>query len=100
MRSLIEEAWEAEVVGSPMFKLFQKLKHCHHELVKWQRSKAVNSKMQISALKEMLANLKTDERHNNGEEILKREKELAKAYMQEERFWKEKSRVNWLKWGD
>ena len=56
--------------------------------------------MQISALKEMLADLKTDERHNNGEEILKREKELAKAYMQEERFWKEKSRVNWLKWGD
>ena len=56
--------------------------------------------MQISALKELLANLKSDERQYNGEEILKREKELAKAYMQEERFWKEKSRVNWLKWGD
>ena len=28
------------------------------------------------------------------------EKELLVAYQMEERFWKEKSRVKWLKWGD
>lgn len=60
----------------------------------------MNSKMQISALKEKLAVLKTNESQNNGGEILKLEEELAEAYMQEERFWKEKSRVNWLKWDD
>ena len=93
-------AWEVDVLGSPMFQLCPKLKCCKHELVKWKQSRSSNSKEQINKLKERLANLKEGRQATNLEDIAKLEEDLTKAYEQEERFWREKSRVNWLRCGD
>ena len=54
-RQVILEAWNVEVIGSPMFKLFHKLKHCCHTLVSWQRYSESNSQKKINDLKQELA---------------------------------------------
>ena len=55
---------------------------------------------QIKKLKERLADLKEGRQAANSDHIERLEEDLTKAYEQEERYWREKSRVKWLKWGD
>ena len=83
-----------------MFKLFQKLKHCGHALVAWQKNGEVNSAQKINQLEQTLANLKSQGDEANKEEILTCEKKLLEEYQLEEKYWREKSRVKWLKWRD
>ncbi|XP_016172584.1 uncharacterized protein LOC107614975 [Arachis ipaensis] len=45
--NIVKHAWDLEVVGSSMFKLATKLKHCRHKLYEWQKSADSNSKQQI-----------------------------------------------------
>ena len=94
VKEIVERVWSVDVVDSPMFQLFHKLKHCRHELVKWQKAGSMNSKEQINLLKERLANLKEGREAASSGEILKLKEELTIAYEYEECYWKEKSRVN------
>ena len=93
----MESAWSLDMVGSPMFQLFNKLKHCRHELVKWQHTGFMNAKEKINQLKQCLAGLKEGREEASSGEIPRLEEELTKAYENEERYWKEKSCINWLK---
>ncbi|QHO32017.1 Reverse transcriptase [Arachis hypogaea] len=89
---IIEEAWKKEVIGSPMFYLFQKLKGCQHELVKWQASEPSNSKKEIMRLEGLLSAAKENPTLANKEHIMELEKTYPKRV-----FWKEKSPVRWLR---
>ena len=100
VKETIERAWSVDVVGSPMFQLFHKHKHCRHKLVKWHKAGTMNLKEQINRPKEHLANLKEGREEASNGEIPKLEEELTTTYEYEECYWKEKSRVNWLMWGD
>ncbi|KAL4288227.1 hypothetical protein AHAS_Ahas19G0265100 [Arachis hypogaea] len=44
VNKFVKENWQLRVSGSAMVQLFQKLKRCRHELVKWQSSGAGNSR--------------------------------------------------------
>ena len=100
VKLIVASVWAQNKEGSPMFQHFQRLKQCRHELVSWQRNNNVNSSTRIKQLCDQLVTLKEDKEVHNRAEILALEKELTNAYQQEERFWKEKSRINWLRWGD
>ncbi|XP_016206594.1 uncharacterized protein LOC107646967 [Arachis ipaensis] len=87
-----------EVVGSAMFSLAQKLKECRHRLVQWQITHKANSRKEIENLQASLEELRVAG-INGGEEITRLEEKLELAYMKEESYWREKSRVKWLKEG-
>ena len=93
----MKDAWSVEVVGSPMFQFFHKLKHYRHELVQWQKSGSSNSKEKIAMLKDSLASLKEGRQVAMNEEVAQLEDELSREYEKEGRLWREKSRVNWLR---
>ncbi|XP_025640980.1 uncharacterized protein [Arachis hypogaea] len=86
-------------LGSPMYIVPQKLKLCSHKLVQWQQSNRSNSKKEIETLKARLEEISTTG-ICGGIEIHEVESKLEKAYLNEELYWKEKSRVKWLREGD
>ncbi|XP_016199352.1 uncharacterized protein LOC107640341 [Arachis ipaensis] len=91
---IVSEAWLTSFPGSSMYQLFQKLKKCRHELVKWQSARTSNSKKKIDELKALLSVVKADPTTADKKQILLLEDELAAAHISEERYWKEKSRVS------
>ena len=68
-------------------------------IVNWQRNSNSNSSLRIDQLKQDLIVSKGRGADIDKTEILALEKELLEAYQSEERFWKEKAWVKWLKWG-
>lgn len=80
-----------DVHGSPMFRLFHKLKHCRHALVDWQQACSTNSRRRIEELQKELLNLKENGTNGDSGRIIGLEKNLLEAHQQEERYWKEKS---------
>ncbi|XP_072071864.1 uncharacterized protein [Arachis hypogaea] len=99
VRRIVSEVWRMEVVGSAMFTLAQKLKECQHRLVHWQIHNKTNSKKEIDELQAAFDKRRASDVHG-GEEITRLEEKLEKAYLKEERYWKEKSRSKWLREGD
>ncbi|XP_072065378.1 uncharacterized protein [Arachis hypogaea] len=99
VKRIVSEVWKIEVVGSAMFSLAQKLKECRHILVQWQITHKANSRKEIEDLQTSLEELRVAG-INGGEEITRLEEKLELAYMKEESYWREKSRVKWLKEGD
>ncbi|XP_072075672.1 uncharacterized protein [Arachis hypogaea] len=99
VRGIVEEMWKVEVEGSPMFILAQKLKKCRHSLVRWQQTSQSNSLQQIRELKDRLEELRSSG-IQGGEQVLEIEKQLEVAYLNEESYWKDKSRIKWPKTGD
>ncbi|XP_057730828.1 uncharacterized protein LOC130946171 [Arachis stenosperma] len=99
VKRIVSEVWRMEVVGSAMFSLAQKLKVCRHRLVQWQKTHKANSQKEIKDLQAKLEELRVAG-INRGEEVTSLEKKLELAYLKEESYWREKSRVKWLKEGD
>ena len=83
-----------------MFRVAQKLKLCRHAIVDWQRNGDGNLVRRIANIQQRLETCRNRGLLADKEEILELEKELLEAYQLEERFWHEKSRVKWLRWGD
>ncbi|QHN94225.1 uncharacterized protein DS421_17g599370 [Arachis hypogaea] len=82
-----------------MFVLPQKLKYCRYRIVQWQQQNKSNSKKDIGELTSQLGILK-EEGITGGEQVEALENKLEDAYFREESYWREKSRVKWLKEGD
>ncbi|XP_072078052.1 uncharacterized protein [Arachis hypogaea] len=99
VKRIVSEVWRMEVVGSVMFSLAQKLKDCRHRLVQWQKTHKANSRKEIEDLQAKLEELRVAG-INGGEEVTSLEEKLELAYLKEESYWREKSRVKWLKEGD
>ncbi|XP_015972358.1 uncharacterized protein LOC107495706 [Arachis duranensis] len=82
-----------------MFVLAQKLKLCRHRLVQWQQTSKSNSKAEIEEILKKIEELR-ETGINGGIEVEELENMLENAYGREESYWKEKSRIKWLKEGD
>nr|XP_025635621.1 uncharacterized protein LOC112729673 [Arachis hypogaea] len=92
VKRTVSEVWRMEVVGSAMFSLAQKLKDCRHRLVQWQKTHKANSRKEIEDLQAKLEELRVAG-INRGEEVTSLEEKLELAYLKEESYWREKSRV-------
>lgn len=58
------------------------------------------SKIKIKSLKDHLNRIKNDPKGPDSTLILTLRKELSVAYKEEETYWKQKSRIQWLNEGD
>ncbi|QHO60147.1 uncharacterized protein [Arachis hypogaea] len=82
-----------------MYELAENLKHCGHKIVDWQKHSYFNSHQNILNLKIQIETeaAKGQQANRNAIRILE---ELNEAIEQEDMHWKEKSRIQWLQWGD
>ncbi|XP_015946226.1 uncharacterized protein LOC107471294 [Arachis duranensis] len=99
IRQIVREIWHEQIDGSAMYILAQKIKRCRHKIVKWQQEHRSNSKVEIDLLQSELEELRLAGIHG-GDIISEIEDKLEKALQNEESYWKDKSRVKWLKSGD
>ncbi|KAM0955247.1 hypothetical protein EV1_023409 [Malus domestica] len=98
-RDLVEREWQAKYNGSRGYRLSEKLKSLGRSLKVWYKGRARNSKQAIDRLK---GELRSAYMSNNfaTNEVKIKEKELRAAHKEEKRFWRTKSRVQWLNEGD
>ncbi|XP_070021237.1 uncharacterized protein [Nicotiana sylvestris] len=102
--TVVEQAWNMEVQGSPMWKFYMKLKNTCKKLSKWSRNTLANIFDKIEELEhkveEMETNIIVDNNEVNRASLNQANVLLVRAYKKEESFWKQKSGVKWFVEGE
>ncbi|KAF7154507.1 hypothetical protein RHSIM_Rhsim01G0139300 [Rhododendron simsii] len=98
---VIGSAWSEPHRGSDLFRLAQKLKKCKHALMDWSKKVFGKDRMMLKQLQERIKLIQTED---FSQENLQRERELVKEmevlYLREEMALHQRSRINWLNYGD
>ncbi|XP_058089331.1 uncharacterized protein LOC131236212 [Magnolia sinica] len=104
LKRLVREAWKTEVVAAPMFKVFIKMKLLKRTLKEWNRSIFGDVHYNVQKAKDKLSRAETSLLSSNSEADLVQlkltQESLKLAQLQEELFWKQKSRIRWFHEGD
>lgn len=95
----VEEVVESEWNGSPLASVISKLNSCRRGIIQWAREQNLKNNQIIlqnqEALEEALSAATS-----NQELIDQLTNSLITAYKEEESFWLQRSRIQWLKSGD
>ena len=95
------QAWQVEALGTPMFKVTQKLKKCKKLLKTWSRDHFGNVKRQIAKKKEAL--WKAEESTMNGgsyDLAVSLKRKLNILLDKESHMWRQRARTQWMAQGD
>ncbi|CAA7021653.1 unnamed protein product [Microthlaspi erraticum] len=95
VQKLIFEAWNTSETDT----VEGKISRCRREIICWNKEKHLNSQERIERYREDLEEAMMDIQHNT-EIIEELNRELGKAYREEEAFWKQRSRQLWLALGE
>jgi len=99
LRIVILEGWKSEDDLPPKANIMEHIAICRKALSQWKRQNNVNSEKLVEELKEKVEELYSND-DATSEEIADALKELSNALKAEEMFWRQKSRVLWLREGD
>ncbi|XP_033133908.1 uncharacterized protein LOC117127485 [Brassica rapa] len=95
LRQVILEGWKSPDLP-PNATIMEHISSCRKALSEWRKQHNINSAKLVEELKEKVEGLYADDNATT-EEIAARLKELSDALKAEEMFWKQKSRVFWLR---
>lgn len=97
VEEVVRNAWDPDCIGSPMFQVAYKIKWCRLELLKQSKQLQGNSAIKIQKLKEELETLREQEGQRDWEQWLMLKKQLDTTYKEDEVYWSQKVRTQWLK---
>lgn len=101
---VVGAVWQEEIFGTPMFQLFSKLKLLKKELKKLNKVHYSNISNRVLDAKFALDEVQSSLQRGVSEELMRNESSLAEEYIRlrrdEESFYRQKSRANWLNLGD
>lgn len=98
---VVKDGWKERVSGSLCFKLVKKLRICKGKLINWSSKLFPNVVKEAERiLKKMEEIQKGSQTAENLEELLSLSKELEVCWKREEKFWFQRSMIQWLLWGD
>ncbi|CAL1376443.1 unnamed protein product [Linum trigynum] len=99
VRAMVNYVWKEEIQGTPMFRLWERLKRLRHLLYDWSRAGTTNSLRNIKTLQAEIERIKLVH-PVDWDEVRNLEFELNRQWEAEEIYKQLKSRVRWLKKGD
>lgn len=91
---------ENQYQGSKVYMVFCKLKFTGHKLVNWAKTEKSNSSKALIRLKKERKELKESNGLWDSHQIKTLQKQIKEEAAKEEQFWRQKSRVKWLREGD
>lgn len=94
--AVVEEGWRKGVEDP----LLTKLKCCTQELDTWGKALRRRYKEEIKGCKKGLEELRGVEDEKAGSEFVRLQQKLANLVTQEETFWRQRSKVFWMRDGD
>lgn len=94
----VREEWD-NLRSDPALELYDKLNKTRQSISRWKRRNPTNNALLIEELKKQLDSVQNDDLLSSGEELELKFK-LCAAYREEELYWKQKSRILWLRGGD
>ncbi|KAH7855337.1 hypothetical protein Vadar_023843 [Vaccinium darrowii] len=97
---VICKGWQGTIRGSNMFKVFSKVRNTRRELRVWSKKRNFNARRRINEVQGKLKEIGKEREHGEMGQIRALEKELGEAWVQEERFWRQKARISWMVEGD
>ncbi|XP_027095016.2 uncharacterized protein [Coffea arabica] len=100
VQQVVEQAWQKDEPGSRMFKITRKIRNCRIELLKWRNTFQANSKRKIVEVRKRLEAVSSSEAASKKEMMTELKNQLKEAYQEEEKFWSQKARLDWLREGD
>lgn len=100
VEDLVRKVWETDCEGSLMYKVATKIKRCRVELLKWNRQGQGNAAKRIRMIQEKMERLTELGGNRDWNRCHAMKEALDQAYKDEEIFWSQKSRNQWLQEGD
>ncbi|XP_024171787.1 uncharacterized protein LOC112177760 [Rosa chinensis] len=98
---LVEQAWQIDVTGNPMFQVTKKIAYTRMELDKWQKRTFKMRQQQMMGIRTRLEELMDCTITVAVQEEKKDLMDRLHAFLsQEEAFWRQRSKITWLKEGD
>ncbi|KAM1239603.1 hypothetical protein ACFX2J_045019 [Malus domestica] len=98
-RRIVESCWNRQSPGNAISRWQFRINDCRSKLTSWSKRKFKHRSEAIAVLMDQLGELQLNWGPNR-EEILKLTIEVDLLREQEESFWKQRSRINWLREGD
>ncbi|CDY40819.1 BnaC01g31370D [Brassica napus] len=92
---VVEKAWNS----SPLDSVIGKLNNCRRNIIQWAKEKQIQSNKGIKQNQDALE-IALSSPNPDTQRIEKLNTELRQAYLAEEQFWQQRSRIQWLKKGD
>jgi len=104
-RNVIEQAWNINVVGCPMYILSQKLKMLKEKLKVWNKETFGDIHLQVKNATAQLDAIQAEINRDGHTDMLMEQEKLAQINLEnvlnmEECFWQEKAKVKWHAEGD
>ncbi|KAG5525263.1 hypothetical protein RHGRI_031816 [Rhododendron griersonianum] len=96
----VRRSWQHSTQGSKMFGVFNKVRNTRRELRVWSKAKGFNACKKINEIQDKLKSIGEGQNTGDGGQIRGLEKELGEAWVQEERYWRQKARKSWMVEGD
>ncbi|KAH7834805.1 hypothetical protein Vadar_019912 [Vaccinium darrowii] len=100
-QGVISNSWASSVNSSNMFVWCKKLKFCRKALKIWSKEEFGNNKIRLNKLKNLLYDLQlaspTSDNMKAQQLVIK---DMEEVYAREEMYLHQRSRVNWLNYGD
>ena len=99
---VIDEGWNVEQFDEdPWGNLLGRFQSCKRTLTKWDKEQFKNAAQELSKLKRRLAQLlNTVDSEVNYVEVNELKEKIKKLWDHEEKYWGQRSRLKWIKWGD
>ena len=94
----IERGWSTQRRGGCM-GIIDKIHNCWHEISVWRKNNPSHGKEKINTLQKALEEVQND-MYKSHEEVVEVSRKLKEEYLDEESYWKHKSRTLWHTCGD
>ncbi|KAF4398417.1 hypothetical protein G4B88_025396 [Cannabis sativa] len=96
---IVIKAWSREIVDGTTLDLKLKLSKCGYSLYSWNKKKKKEHKKELNEVKYNLKKLYEMNNSSVWMDVKKEEKKLNCLLEKGKKYWKKRSRVDWLKWG-